>query len=360
MLPQTAPDLDLVLAPPRADEQPRPVARIKGEPDHFQVTEIPAHPPGGDGAHLWLEVERRDMNTGYVARILARVLGVAVREVGYAGLKDRHALARQWFSAPVADPSSALVDELEAAGLRVIACARNARKLQRGALAGNRFRILVQIDDADAAALECACQRIARDGVPNYFGPQRFGHRGQNVQRAREMLCAGVRVRDRYLRGLYLSAARSALFNTVLAARVTASTWRRLLPGEVVALDGSASFFVAGTVDAALEQRLHAFDVHPTGPLWGDGPSPARDEAAAVELAALRGCEPLLVGLAAARLEHARRALRAAVTFSSVRPVPGVGWWIEFTLPPGTYATVVLREAFELHDASAPGADQDG
>lgn len=353
-MPQARPGLDLVLTPPHAGSEPRAAAFIKAGAEQFQVHEIAAHPPCGDGSHLWLEVERRDMNTGFAAGVLARVLGVQVRDVGYAGMKDRHALTRQWFSAPVDSLPSHLVQELDARGLRVLASGRNTRKLRRGELAGNRFRILVHTQAHDDAHVTRVCERIVREGVPNYFGPQRFGHGGRNLPRAREMLCAGVRVRDRHLRGLYLSAARSALFNAVLAARVAAGSWCTLLPGEAVALDGSGSWFVADTIDVALEQRLHARDVHPSGPLWGDGDSPARDAALAVEIAALHGCEPLMAGLAAARLVHARRALRVAVSGLSVQREAGVGWWIEFALPAGAYATVVLRELFEIHDASAP------
>jgi tRNA pseudouridine13 synthase len=195
-------------------------------------------------------------------------------------------------------------------------------------------------------------ETLRERGAANYFGPQRFGHDGNNLHHAQSMLLDGKRVRERHLRSLYLSAARSALFNQVLAARVRDGSWDTLLPGEAVMLDGSSSWFLSDTVDEQLRQRLAAFDVHPSGPLVGDGDTPATSAAAKTENDALSDCEEMLGALRATRMEPARRALRVTLVDLQVRQAPGEGWWLEFSLPAGAYATMVLREIFNVLDVS--------
>jgi len=343
--------LDSALSPLRAGGEPVHRGVIKRSPDDFQVTEIAATSPDGEGAHLWLDIRRTDMNTAFAARTLARVAGVRERDVGYAGLKDRHARARQWFSIPAPPDDAALCDALQASGLDALAMVRHGRKLRRGALSGNQFTIRVELPDGPVTDLEARLERMRREGVPNYFGPQRFGHAGGNLERARAMLCDGVRVRDRHRRGLYLSAMRSALFNRVLAARVAAGSWNRLLPGEAVSLAGSSSYFLADEPVDDLQQRLSVFDVHPSGPLWGRGGTPARAQARAVEQEALVGQEKLMSAIETARVDASRRALRLKVEALSARSEDGA-CVLSFELTAGAYATVVLRELFQIDDAS--------
>ena len=353
---ETHAELETALRPPRASAGALASVSVKRSAEEFRVQELPAVAPDGDGSHLWLELEREDMNTAYAATVLARVAGVSPRDVGYAGLKDRHARTRQWFSIPSPPGEEGLAARLAEAGLQVMACARHGRKLRRGALSGNRFQILVHGEGIDAGGLHGAVARLAAHGVPNYFGPQRFGHGAGNLARARELLENGGRMRDRHRRSLYLSAARSWLFNKVLAARVRAGTWCRVLPGEAVLLAGTASFFSVEEPDEALNARVAGFDVHPSGPLWGRGKSPAAGEAGAAEAAALVGSEVLMEGLEWVGLSHERRALRVKVEAPEVRQGEAGGWWLAFTLPAGAYATVVLRELFDVEDASAPHA----
>ena len=360
------------LRPPTVGAEPRPAGIIKSADEHFQVVELPVTAPNGSGSHRWLEIERVGMNTEYVARQLARVAAVPSRDVGFAGLKDRHARTRQWFSVPGHDGhdgDTALIEQLAQCGLHVISSALHERKLRRGALRGNRFRIFVSSppmaagEHADYRAMtqlvSVNAQVIRERGVPNYFGPQRFGHHGDNLHHAQRMLCEGQRVRERHRRGLYLSAARSALFNQVLAARVLDGSWATLLPGEAVVLDGSASFFLAVAQDASLRARLDAFDIHPSGPLVGDTQTPAVHLAAQTEAAALLGCEALMTGLRSQRMESARRALRVQVVDLRVEQACAAGWWLEFTLPSGAYATMVLREIFDIVDGSQLMAEGD-
>ena len=326
--------------------------RMRESPEDFRVEELDAFEPSGSGEHLLLVVEKRGMNTGFAAKRIAQWAGVPEAAVGFAGLKDRHAVTRQRFSVqlPGRDPPD--VAALEGDGLRVLAQARHARKLPRGALAGNRFELVLRGVSGDAGAIDARLQAIATRGVPNLFGEQRFGHDGGNVPGALAMF-AGRRVR-REQRGLLLSAARSELFNRVLAARVLDGSWDRALDGEAWILDGSRSVFGPEPFDAALATRLAAFDIHPSGPLWGKGELRTTGVARALELAVLDDPEggALARGLAGAGLRQERRALRLRpADLGWDRPAPDA-LRLCFSLPPGTYATAVLAELGAVADAA--------
>lgn len=337
-------------------------AVIRAVPEDFVVEELDAFAPSGSGEHLLLTVEKRGMNTAYVARLIAQWAGVPVSAVGHAGLKDRHALARQRFSVHLsgrAAPESAALEAAAAqAGpeqsLRVLEAHRHARKLPRGALAGNRFVLTLREVRGERAAIEARLRAIAAEGVPNYFGEQRFGRGGDNVDKALAMFGhpqpahgpAHPRRVGREERALLLSAARSALFNRVLAERVRGGDWNAALDGEVWMLDGSHSLFGPEPWNQALAQRLVAFDIHPTAPLWGEGELRSRGRARALELAALDDVRSLALraGLERAGLRQQRRATR-------LRPAQLRWSWcahdalrLSFELPAGGYATAVLDE----------------
>ena len=253
-------------------------ARIREQPEDFFVEELPGFEPSGAGEHLLLTVEKRGMNTAFAARVLAQWAGVDESAIGYAGLKDRHAVTRQRFTVWLPKKVAPELATLQVDGLRVLDHAWHARKLPRGALAGNRFVLRLRAVDGDRTAIEERLRTIAARGVPNYFGEQRFGRRGDNVAQAVAMF-AGRRVR-REERSVLLSAARSELFNRVLAARVANGSWDAALDGEAWMLDGSRSVFGPEPFNDALQARLDAFDIHPSGPLRGAGP--LRSEAACV------------------------------------------------------------------------------
>lgn len=333
-------------------------AQIRTQPEDFFVEELAGFEPTGSGEHLLLTIEKRGMNTAFAAQHIAQWAGVGDVAIGYAGLKDRHAVTRQRFSVHLPkraspDPATLQVDG-PGETLRVIDAQWHAKKLPRGALAGNRFVLVLREVQGEPAAIEARLQAIAARGVPNYFGEQRFGRSGDNVAQALAMF-AGRRVR-REQRTLLLSAARSELFNRVLAARVTSQCWDRPLGGEVWMLDGSRSVFGPEPWSDELAQRLDAFDIHPTGPLWGKGTLRSTGECEALEVTALDGSDAaaLRAGLEAEGLKQERRALR-------LRP-EGLHWrWLDegtlevgFSLPPGAYATVVLAE---LGDVASLGRD---
>ncbi len=327
---------------PFACRRPVLTAVLRVAPEDFVVEEILGYEADGDGEHVLLTVEKRGANTDWVARELARFAGVAPVAVGYAGLKDRHALTRQAFSVQLAGRPEPDWTAFPHEEVRVLASARHRRKLKRGALSGNRFVLVLRDVQGDRDAAERTLAAIAARGVPNYFGEQRFGHGGGNVERARAMF-GGRRV-DRNTRSMLLSAARSHIFNAALAERVRRGDWDRPLDGEVWCLHGSHSWFGPEPWTPVPAQRLAAGDIHPSGPLWGRGDLPTTDAVAAIEQAVADAAPDLAAGLVAAGLEQDRRPLR-------LRPA-GLGWhWhgdgaleLEFALPPGAYATVVVRE----------------
>ncbi|WP_374557972.1 tRNA pseudouridine(13) synthase TruD [Thermomonas sp.] len=347
----------------RAHGAPVLAARIRAAAEDFFVEELPGFEASGAGEHLLLTVEKRGMNTAFAAKTLAQWAGVDESAIGYAGLKDRHAVTRQrfsvWIPKKIAPPIEALERDDPGSGpgqaLRVLDHAWHARKLPRGALAGNRFVLVLRDVAGEREAIAARLSTIARRGVPNFFGEQRFGRGGGNVSQAVAMF-AGRRVK-REERTMLLSAARSELFNRVLAARIEAGCWDAPLEGEVWMLDGSRSVFGPEAFTSELQARLDAFDIHPTGPLWGEGELRSTGAARELELAALAGdtATRLRAGLERAGLKQERRTLR-------LRPA-GLGWdWrddgalvLRFDLPPGCYATTVLGELGEVVDAAASG-----
>jgi len=312
--------------------------------EDFLVTEIPLLEPEGEGEHVWLQVRKRLLNTADVAAMLARCARVPLRDVGYAGLKDRVAVTEQWFSVHL--PGSAAPDwsTLESPDVGILRAVRHGRKLRRGALRGNRFRILVHDLDAEPGLLRQRLEVIAAEGVPNYFGEQRFGRDGSNLRTAGRLF-SNPRMRlSRHQRGLALSAARSQLFNAVLSRRVSEGNWNQALPGDAMQLQGSHSYFVATAVDAELQQRVCEHDVHPTGPLHGRGMAAVSGETLALEKTVLAGYSDWLAGLEAAGLKQERRALRLLVDDLSWKMPSAHSLCLEFSLPAGAYATSVIRE----------------
>lgn len=336
---------------PRAFGEAVCSATIRTSPEDFFVEEIASFEPSGAGEHLLLTIEKRGMNTAFAAKRIAAWAGVAESAIGYAGLKDRHAVTRQRFSVWLPKKTAPDVGFLRSDDLRVLDHSWHARKLPRGALAGNRFELVLREVAGDRAEIDARLAAIRMRGIPNAFGVQRFGREGGNLDKALAMF-AGRRMR-REERSLLLSAARSALFNAVLARRIGDATWDRGVEGEVWMLAGSHSVFGPETLDDALRARADAFDIHPTGPLWGAGELRTSGELRALEAGIASGLAGGRVaeGLVRAGLKQERRALRIALD--------GLEWeWADerllrlaFVLPSGCYATAFLHELGSLHDA---------
>ncbi|MFM2485772.1 tRNA pseudouridine(13) synthase TruD [Celerinatantimonas yamalensis] len=321
--------------------QPTVNCLFKQQLDDFQVTEILPFSADGHGEHVLVEIEKSGENTQWAAAQLARCLNVSVKQVSYAGLKDRQGITRQWFSVQLPFSKSLNWQKLPAS-LRVLQAHRHSKKLRRGALSGNQFNIcLRQISDKDEAQRRLAL--IRQFGVPNYFGAQRFGHEGNNLLKAQQMF-AGKRIQDREKRGLYLSAARSLLFNQTVSGRIDAGLDKQLIVGDCLMLAGSRSFFVAETITEELNERLANGDIQLSGPLVGDAQLPSQAAALAFESEQLSAYQSWWQGLAKAGLRQERRPLL-------VRPEQFSWQWLDdctlqlsFILPSGCYATSVIRE----------------
>ncbi len=323
---------------------------MRATPEDFRVDEMLGYAADGEGEHVLLSVEKRGQNTDWVARELARFAGVKPLAVGYAGLKDRHAVTTQAFSLQLAGRAEPDWSAFAHDGVRILSSRRHRRKLKRGALKGNRFTLLLRDVQGARDGAETLLAAIAARGVPNYFGAQRFGRGGNNVEQARNMFGnpgTGRRV-DRKTRSMLLSAARSQLFNAVLAGRVTDDCWDRALDGEIWSLAGSRSWFGPEPWAETLAQRLVRGDIHPSGPLWGRGPTPAGAEVARRENAVADAEADLVEGLAAAGMQHDRRALRLLPTDLAWQWPDETTLQLQFTLPAGAYATVVVRELAEV------------
>ena len=315
---------------------------MRAASEDFFVDEDLGFEPDGAGEHAFVRIEKRGANTEWVARQLARFAGVGPNAVSYAGMKDRHAVTRQTFSIHLPGRPDPDWGSLQSPEFHALDCRRHSRKLKRGAHKANAFRIVLRDVGGDRAAADTCLERIAAGGVPNYFGEQRFGRGGDNIERARAMF-AGKRV-QRHEQGLLLSAARSYLFNRLLAERVLAGNWNQALDGEVWMLAGSHSIFGPEPLTPELSARLTSGDIVPTGPLWGVGELRSTGAVAALERDAAASVDDLVRGLVACGLRQERRAL-------VLRPSDLVANWLEdsalelsFSLNKGLYATVLLRE----------------
>ena len=306
----------------------------------FQVTEILDYDLSGTGEHDFLWLEKQDANTAWLAGKLAQHAGIREPDVGFAGLKDRNAITRQWFSVRRLSAAGTDWSAFELPGVTILDVTRHDRKLRRGAHSGNRFRICIADLVGDPVALEERLQLIRQDGVPNYFGEQRFGRDGNNLQLASDLF-AGKRMR-RNKRSFALSAARSWLFNHILQARVQDGSWNCLLDGESACLDGSNSIFAIDQLDQELQNRCHEMDIHPGGALWGRGEPSCQGAVLVLEQAALKSFEEFRRGLEA-HVDQSRRALRLAVRDFAWETGAGQAW-LDFGLSSGAFATAVLRE----------------
>lgn len=330
--------------------QPLASGQVRTVPEDFQVDEILGFAPDGEGEHFMLHVRKRNANTEWVAKRLAEFCWVKPQDVSYAGMKDRYAVATQWFSVRLPKGPEPVWPSLENPEFEILQAVRHSRKLRRGALRGNRFVLTVRNLQGDPAELEQRLARVAQRGVPNYFGLQRFGRAEDNLTQSRALFAGELKVKDPHKRSLYLSAARSFLFNLVLSQRVTDNTWDQALAGDVMQLDGSHSVFKIEQPDEEIARRLAQHDIHPTGPLWGKGDLASKEAAAALESAILDAHPDLQRGLERFGLEQERRALRLpAKELAWAFPEPGV-LRLEFHLPAGAYASSVLREVAEISD----------
>ncbi len=325
---------------------PKSNGKIKSCPDDFMVEELLSFQAEGSGEHVFLQIQKKAENTGYVARLLARFAGVRQRDIGYAGLKDRHGKTSQWFSVWLPGKNDPDWKQFETDNIKVLQSVRHARKLKRGVLASNYFQLIIRGWTGDKGEIEKQLQAIKHQGFPNYFGSQRFGYQGQNINKALDFL-HGKKVK-RELRSFYLSAIRSYLFNLILAKRVEKGSWNQAIPGDVFVLADSNSYFKTEKIDEDIVQRIQQSDIHPAAIMYGQGEIETSAEALAIEAEVIANNKYLADGLIKQGLNASRRALRV---------IPDKLQWeiqtdstilLNFSLPSGCYATSLLREIVEF------------
>lgn len=343
--------------------RPQLSATLKQEFTDFKVDEELGFELDGEGEHLWIQVQKTDLSTTDVAKRLATECQLRLNSVGYSGMKDRRGECTQWFSAPLESAEESMLAKMEDSNLKILNTCRNRRKLKIGSHKLNHFRIRLRDCVGSRQDFNSRLEAIKANGVPNYFGSQRFGRNMSNIVQV-ETLMRGVlaesssdsRPHDqagRVKRGILLSAARAYVFNQYLSQRVGDKSWCRYLDGDVLNLDGTSRFFVLANGDSwdeALQRRLETFDIHLTGPLPGKKDSADRygstGISADMEEVVLKEYDLLVSGLAKFKVVASRRSMRfvpADLTW---------GWLdsevadlnIQFTLPKGAYATSLLRE----------------
>ena len=324
---------------------------IRNQPEDFQVDEIQSFKPSGKGEHVWLHIKKTGENTDWVAGQLAKIADVMRRDVSFAGMKDRNAVTTQWFSVWMPGRDAPRWQDSLPETVQIIDEKRHNRKLRRGALVGNQFKIVITDFKGDQSELEKSIQRIHSEGIPNYFGEQRFGFFQEkqneylNILKAEQWFQGDFKVKGRQKKSIYLSAARSWLFNHILSERVKNGTWNKALAGDVFMLDGTKSSFLED-VDDVIKERIESKDIHPTGALWGRGRLASKDMVAELEQGVGNLFSNLVDGLENNGLQQERKALRLVVKdlkYQVDSDKPDVVT-LKFSLPAGAYATSVLSE----------------
>jgi len=328
-------------------------AEFRSTPEDFEVEEVPAYAPSGTGEHIFAFIEKRELTTKDAVRALCEAVGADPPAAGWAGLKDRHAITRQWISIWGTTPEALTRAEVE--GVRVLEAAPHPHKLRTGHLEANRFRLVLrQIDASRIDDLRLVLEEIETHGLPNYYGEQRFGREGDNAERAlRWVLGLGRAPRGGFQRKLQMSALQSQLFNRCVAERVQTSTLGQVLPGDVMKKHDSGGLFTATDLQET-QARADAWEISPTGPMfgakmrWPEGEARLREEALLAE-----------VGLTLDHLGKWKRVAPGTRRFMRV-PVPKVDVTVsdntanlDFTLPAGSYATILVREILK-RDAQPP------
>ncbi|MGI9318593.1 MAG: tRNA pseudouridine(13) synthase TruD [bacterium] len=328
---------------------------IRSQPEDFKVDEELGFELQGEGDHLWFNLSKRLLNTAEVLTLISKATGVSKRDIGYSGQKDRNAVTTQWFSAPLDNQPAARIDQLRnltdgCQELELMQSGLHPTKLKRGVHRANRFRILIRNLSGDQQDLESRLRRLAQEGVPNYFGPQRFGRQGNNLRTGARLFSGEIGKLDRIAKGMALSAARSWIFNQVLSDRLGSWNWNDPVLGDAMQLDGNNAFFVHDGSDPSVVDRIQRHDLHITGPMWGRGEIPTRGTVAEFEIESVRKIRLLPDGLERFGLHQQRRALRVLPRNLSWQLKKGHECCLEFSLGRGSFATALLREIVDYSD----------
>lgn len=322
--------------------KPTATGVIKEQASDFIVEEVLGFDPCGEGEHVFLFIEKTNLNTADVCKRIAKHFKLPIRQITYSGLKDKNATTRQWLSFPWPIKKVLETHELEDAYLKILQTSRHQKKLRIGTHKANRFQIrATQVSSMDDIVQRC--EQIRLTGVPNYFGEQRFGRFGNNLQFAQRLFVENETIRDRKLQGLVLSAARSHLFNLLVSQRITSGNFDEIIDGDVLQLAGSKSHFIADINDAALKQRLSEKDIYLTAPMIGED----LEISESMRLA-LSDYSQWIEGLQKQCMNTEHRAIRMFPKDWTIN-VEENEFSLAFELPTGSFATAVLREIINLN-----------
>jgi len=347
--------------------KPKPKGLLRVQQSDFKVFEQLPFIPCGEGEHLFIHIRKTGANTLFVARELAKYFNVKEQLVSYAGLKDRFAITEQWFGVHVPGKQEYDLSDLIIEGVEILSYKRHNKKLRTGALTGNRFELILR-DVTELKSLYERWQKITEQGVPNYFGEQRFGISGGNIEHALALF-SGTKVKDKKKRGMYLSAARSYIFNDIINERIKQNIFSMLQVGDVLMLSGTQSVFVLDELDDVIKQRLMDKDVDITASMWGAGDLMTREAPLFFEQKISEKHADLSQGLPRFGLKQERRRIRLVIEDAdievltneknntvltdrvlSTETLPAVK--ISFSLAAGSYATTVLRELIDYQDCT--------
>lgn len=331
--------------------KPLSTGKLKSQPEDFIVKEDLGFELDGEGEHVMVRIEKTGCNTLFVAEQLAKFAKISARSVSYAGLKDRNAVTEQWFCLQMPGKETPDFSLWQLDGCRVIATTRQKRKLRIGTLKGNQFELTIR-DISVPEDVEARLQKVAEQGIPNYFGEQRFGRDGQNLTQALRWANQEITVRERNKRSFYLSAARSAMFNHVASERIENQTINQVLLGDALQLTGRGSWFVATAEELpTLQARVASGELSITAPLPGDGELGTQEDALVFETNSLESYHSLMTLMKNERVSSTRRAM-------IVKPQNLQWQWIDqttlklnFFLNSGSFATSVVREIINQDSA---------
>ena len=336
--------------------KPNATGLLRSQNADFKVFELLPFAPCGDGEHLMLHIEKSGENTTFVARQLAKHFGVKDMQVTYAGLKDRHAVTQQWFGIHLPGKQVDDLSSLAIPNVTVLAQARHNKKLKTGALIGNRFELTLR-DVSDIELVKQQFELVAKTGVPNYFGEQRFGFNGGNLHKALSLF-VGQKVKDKKKRSMYLSAARSYLFNQMISERINRQAFLTPLDGDVFMLAGSQSVFKPTSGDSDMQARLDSHDIDLTASMWGRGQLMTENVAGDIEANIANTNNALSEGLESCGLKQERRRMRLTMLNPQAEILDEQTIKLSFMLPAGSYATAILREIIQYQDVAENASNE--
>ncbi len=333
---------------PTAYDSVSGAAKFRVNPEDFLVDEELSFIPDGEGENVLLRIQKRELNTEQVAKVLARFANVKLMDVGYAGLKDRNAITTQWFSVRIPGKVELDWSQVNDEQISVLEVTKNLKKLRRGVIKCNRFQIIVREFAGDFASLSEVVEKVKTCGVPNYFGDQRFGRGGANVEKAFDLFSGEYKPKGKVERGMLLSAARSFIFNQILSSRVERGDWNQLITGDVAIFDNNDSFFDIQEPDDAMLAKLESMDLHPAAALFGSGEFRTTGVPNQVEAEVVEQNADLAKGCKNNNMRMERRAMRLSVHDLQLEKLSETELKFSFGLKTGAYATAVLREMVNL------------